>query len=343
MSYIDHAVEIASVEKTSSFNVPDLESYDRILVAFSGGKDSIACVLHLIELGFHDRIELHHHDVDGGARNFMDWPVTPSYCRRVAEALRLPIYFSHKIGGFLGEMSRDDAPTAPTVFELPDGTWKQSGGKGSKGTRGMFPQLSPDLTVRWCSAYLKIDVMATAIRNQTRFNDSRTLVVSGERAEESAARARYKTFEPHRADRRDSRKLARHVDQWRPIHGWSEADVWAIMQRHGVVPHPAYRLGWGRLSCMKCIFGSANQFASIRAIDPQGFAELAEREAASGKTIKRKGNLEAWADAGTPYEALHDTTLVHLAMSETYDEPAVISPFLWMIPAGAYGEKAGPA
>jgi tRNA(Ile)-lysidine synthase TilS/MesJ len=45
---------------------PDLNSYDVIVVAFSGGKDSIACVLHLLELGGpRERIELWHHDVDG--------------------------------------------------------------------------------------------------------------------------------------------------------------------------------------------------------------------------------------------------------------------------------------
>lgn len=31
--------------------LPDLPTYDRILVAFSGGKDSICCLLRLLELG----------------------------------------------------------------------------------------------------------------------------------------------------------------------------------------------------------------------------------------------------------------------------------------------------
>jgi hypothetical protein len=52
---------------------PDLRSYDTIVVAFSGGKDSIGCLLSLIEAGAPpERIELHHHDVDGQGEPFMD-------------------------------------------------------------------------------------------------------------------------------------------------------------------------------------------------------------------------------------------------------------------------------
>lgn len=43
----------------------DLESYDRYVVAFSGGKDSLACLLHLFEMGIEaERIHLHHHHKD---------------------------------------------------------------------------------------------------------------------------------------------------------------------------------------------------------------------------------------------------------------------------------------
>lgn len=40
------------------------------IVAFSGGKDSVAMVLHLLEIGVpKESIHLHHHDVDGGGKN----------------------------------------------------------------------------------------------------------------------------------------------------------------------------------------------------------------------------------------------------------------------------------
>jgi len=46
---------------------PDLASYDHILVFLSGGKDSIACLDAVLAAGADPaRIELHHHDVDGG-------------------------------------------------------------------------------------------------------------------------------------------------------------------------------------------------------------------------------------------------------------------------------------
>ena len=72
---------------------PNLRSYDTIVVAFSGGKDSIASLIALIEAGVPpERIELYHHDVDGGADAFMDWPSTTAYCHAVASAFGVPLY-----------------------------------------------------------------------------------------------------------------------------------------------------------------------------------------------------------------------------------------------------------
>ena len=318
---------------------PNLSSYDRIVTAFSGGKDSLACVLHLLDQGV-DRslIELWHHDVDGGSR-FMDWPCTPAYSRVIARHLGIPIYFSWREGGFLREMLRDGTPTAPTRFERPDGSFGVKGGSGKPGRRLQFPQVSADLSVRWCSAYLKIDVASIAIKNQERFQGIRTLFVTGERAQESTARARYKVFEPHRADARDG-DLRRHIDHWRPIHAWPEQQVWEIIEKHQINPHPAYRLGWGRVSCFSCIFGSANQWASIRQIAPEWFERLAGYERQFGKTIQRNRTISELAAKGTPYPVVSDPSAVAEALDEVWSGPPTISP--WKLPAGAYGENAGP-
>ena len=84
----------------------DLRSYDKIVVAFSGGKDSTACVLYLLESGVpKDKFELWHHIIDGReGSTLMDWPVTEDYCRAFARALDIKIYFNWKVGGFEMEM-----------------------------------------------------------------------------------------------------------------------------------------------------------------------------------------------------------------------------------------------
>jgi hypothetical protein len=144
----------------------DLESYDLIIVAFSGGKDSIAALPHLIEFGIPPaRIELWHHDVDAG-HHLMDWEVTPSYCRAVAKHLEIPIYFSWREGGFAREMDRDGTPTAPVFFEKPDRTIGTAGGNGAPGTRGQFPQVSAALSSGHISGHAARDRGARAPQRQ---------------------------------------------------------------------------------------------------------------------------------------------------------------------------------
>lgn len=325
----------------------ELGSYDHIIVAFSGGKDSVACVLHLLESGVAPhRIELWHHIVDGreGSR-LMDWPCTNGYCRAFAEHFGLRLFYTWKEGGFEREMLRENARTAPIHFEAPraDGTTevKTTGGtRGSRSTRRQFPQVAADLRVRWCSAYLKIDNGRTALRNQARFRNARTLFVSGERAEESPGRAGYARFEPDDADARDSERLRRHIDRWRPVHRWSEVEVWAIIERWRVNPHPAYRLGWGRCSCAGCIFNGPDQFATLRRINPEQFKRLAGYEAEFGRTIKRTVSLAELADRGSAYELAEAD--VEAALSEAFEEPVVLPVGEWAMPAGAFGDNSGP-
>ena len=313
--------------------------YDQIIVAFSGGKDSTAAFLHLLEARTpQERIELWHHEVDGreGSR-LMDWPCTPAYCQEFARAFQVPVSFSWREGGFEREMLRNNTPTAPVKWENPDGTIGTVGGKGPNGTRLKFPQVSANLSVRWCSAYLKIDVATAALRNQKRFIGKRVLLVSGERAEESPCRARYKSFEEDRAD-----ASHRTVHRWRPIHGWSEGEVWKIIRRHGVKPHPAYDLGWSRLSCRACIFGQADQWASLRRIDPEGFRRISEYERQFGFTIHRTQSIEQLAASGNPYSECAHAQLMREAMNQKWNGPIRIPPEQWTLPAGAFRRSEGP-
>lgn len=322
-----------------------LNEYDKIIVAFSGGKDSMACLLHLFELGVpSSQIELWHHDIDGReGSHLMDWRITPAYCRQVAKAFNIPIYFSWKEGGFEQEMTRENTPTGKIFFEepQPDGSIivKSIGGNGPLNTRLKFPQVAADLKTRWCSAYLKINVCASAVRNQERFLNKKVLILSGERGEESSARSKYPMAERDRSDSRESKKKKRYIDRWRPIRDWTEEQVWDLIKKYKVRAHPAYFLGFGRCSCQFCIFGNANQFATAAKVSPERFWNLADYETLFGVTIKRKESLADLVAKGTVYEAFTEE-MAEVANSDTYSLPVIMEE--WILPAGAFAESCGP-
>ena len=161
-------IQTAVTRKPDTRDLLPLHEYDRILVSFSGGRDSprpgsrppgarrIPRTDSTLASG-----------VDGEAgvdEPLVDWPCTESYVRAVGKALGLRVLFQWRLGGFLGEMLKENACTRPVRFERQDGGVGQAGGlKGKVGTRRRFPQASGDLPVRWCSAVLKIDTFALAL------------------------------------------------------------------------------------------------------------------------------------------------------------------------------------
>lgn len=239
------------------------------------------------------------------------------------------------------EMARNAAPTAPVVFESPAGTTR-TGGKGPAGTRGLFPQVSSDLAVRWCSSYLKIMVADAAIANDPRFaRDVALLVVTGERRQESANRARYPRTELHRAH---SRRKGRLVHHHRPLLDWREEHVWEILRRWGVTPHPCYWLGFGRASCQFCIFGQATEWATLQELDPAGFERIARLEAGTGKTIARARTVQAQADRGSSFLPPGAVGRFWRAQAlGTFDAPIRVDPKRWSLPPGAFRKGAGPS
>lgn len=317
--------------------VIDPMSYDFCLVMFSGGKDSLACFLHLLEIGVpKDRIELWHHCVDGReGSTLMDWPVTESYCRRIAEAFNVPIFFSWKQMGFEGELLRENALTAPTSFETPEGVQTSGGIQGTFSTRRKFPQVAASLTTRWCSGYLKCDVGSKAVSGQRRFDGKRVLLVTGERAEESSNRACYKQVESHKTS-----TSKRTVDQWRAVHQWSEQKVWDVIQKYGVAAHPCYEIGMSRCSCACCIFSSPHQWATMAEINPAQVDRIAAYEEEFGVTINRKRTVREMIAAGKPYTGM-DPEQIRLALSSEYDAPIMVGD-KWRLPNGAFGEGGGP-
>lgn len=346
-----------------------LNKYKKKIVAFSGGKDSLALLLYLLESGVpKEEIELWHHLIDGGPGvigNF-DWPCTEDYVRAIGCALGVPVRFSWKDGGFAKEMFRENSLTTGVYFEdeernvvyLPPqkpplhckecrrfyDSETQSHcpecGEPRDGfsTRLKYPMVTSDLTRRWCSAYLKIMVCRRVISNDPRFNTGNVLLLTGERRQESDARAEYDEAEPHASSNKK-----RRVDQWRAVIDWTEQDVWRIIEKWRVMPHPAYRMGWGRVSCMTCIFGGPDEWASVRHIAPTQFGWHAANERRFSLTIKDGESVTQQANRGTNFAKDAPRWLIDMALSQSYPRDQVIVPDgEWVLPAGAYKRCGGP-
>lgn len=342
-----------------------LEEYDLIAVLFSGGKDSVACFYKLIELGVpKEKIEIWHHDIDGGhPLRHMDWRCTQNYVRSFAEAEGVPLRISYRKNGFFGELYRlgasericwEDPDTGevftcqPSKKQLESERIKEHALDDMEeelkklGCRMKFPAKAADLSTRWCSAYLKIAVADSVISNleETR-REKRILIVSGERRGESTGRSKYNEMELHRTNA-PSRSM-RIVHQWRPVIDYSEKDVWEVLKRHRVNPHPAYRCGWNRCSCAMCIFSQPHHFAGIKELYPEEYAALVEDEKTLNFTIDNTKDLDTYVGCAKSCVYHGDKEALHSLITGKYTVDDVYVKGEWMYPAGAFhGAEGGP-
>lgn len=305
----------------------------KILVAFSGGKDSVAMVLYLLELGIDkSRIELHHHDVDGVEFNVFDWVCTPSYCKAFADAFGLPIVFSWREGGIVREIYRENEGLQDVCVER-DGKVKRLPSQKGNSTRRKFPAVSPSLQTRWCSSVVKIDVLSRVINNDPQYKNCDLLVLTGERREESKKRSEYKDFEKYR-----SWTKSRNAWQWRPVIDFTETQVWDLYRKYKVQPHPCYELGWSRCSCQTCIFGSANVWASIMELSPEKIWYLSEMEVELDHTLYNGMTIPERVAKGTSFIKPENLKRWKAEATGDFVSPIIVEE--WTLPPGAFGEES---
>lgn len=304
---------------------------DCYIVALSGGKDSVCLLLWALENIPVEKIEVWHHRIDGNFDNFMDWEVTLPYVQALCKYLNLPLYLSWLEGGFKGELLRKNEPKKQVWYETPD-SLKSSGGKGKNNTRLRFPAKGANHGTRWCSPYLKIDVCKAAINNQERFKSAKIVVLTGERRSESSSRSKYNQVQYYMQPTK-----YRTVYQYRAIIDYSEEEVWSKIAKYKIRPHPAYLLGFSRVSCRACIFSSSNQWATIQRDYPAQFKEISGLERSLNHTIDNHHSIEQLAQKGTAYPQNAD--LIKIATSHEY-KLNIYDPD-WKIPIGAFQGSSG--
>lgn len=312
-----------------------LEEYDLIVVLISGGKDSVACYLKLLELGIpKERIEFWHHDIDGGhPSRRMDWKCTQNYVKALADAEGIKLRVSYRVNGFFGELYRIGA-SEPIEWIDPDtgevrqcklssnylkckelkeqATEEMEELLKQYGYRMKFPAKTGDLSRRWCSAYLKICVADTVVSNLDRL---------GELEELGGKRHKFPA------------KGGTHSGRW--CIDYSEKDVWELLKRHHINPHPCYRIGWNRCSCMMCIFSTPRLFAGVKELFPDDYAALRHDEEVLGFTLDNKKNLDEFIGDTKSCVCWDDRKAIHSILTGEFTTDDIYIND-WKYPVGAF-------
>lgn len=251
--------------------IPDLASYDFILINTSAGKDSLVMLDELARLAGEqqvaDRVVVVHADLGR-----VEWKGT----RELAERQTARYGFRFEV------VTRTDGADLLDYIER----------------RGMWPSSS----ARYCTSDLKrgpIRRLMTRLADEFRAASGedrpcRILNCMGLRAAESSARAKKNPFEH---DAGASTKTTRKVDNWLPVFDWSDEQVWEHIADRSLEYHPAYDLdGVSRLSCVMCVLaGDAQVRAGIRH-NPDLALEYVAAERRMGHTFKVNQSIEGMVD-----------------------------------------------
>ncbi|MGE7828850.1 phosphoadenosine phosphosulfate reductase family protein [Paenibacillus sp. NPDC093718] len=328
-----------------------LNEYDHVILNISAGADSMGCLFELIKQGLDlSKLELWHQCVDGHGdqyREFWDWPCTESYIESVGKYFGVPVYYQWRDQGLYGELMRENRLTGDVFYEEDGQTVRLPTTKGKKSTRRKFPAQSADLQIRWCSAAAKSDPARRVLCNTPRLkgtpmNPKKILFITGERRSEGGNRANY-----HKAEKHISSTKSRIVHHWRPVIDDCKHKMFELHRAFNIMPHPAYYLGFGRVSCMGCVFSTKHQWKAIQHIAAERFQQFVDTEIEIGHTVNVDMNLIEKAAKGALEKVLplEDPRLpgwIDLTLSRSFGVDDLIMKE-WVMPIGAdRGCEGGP-
>lgn len=231
----------------------------RVIVTFSGGKDSLAALLWTRE-----------HITKNFTTVFCDtgWehPLTYEYIHRIADKLHLDLVTlkSKKYAGMV-DLARQK-------------------------------HRCPSARARYCTEELKTKPMTDYILDVVQDN---TLIIQGIRAAESPARAKMSKqctyfkyyFEPYGFDKNGKPKKHTYRgkdvrafrvqfadDLLRPVFDWSAQQVIDYILAAGLEPNPLYKMGYKRVGCWPCVMCSQRDILNIAIQSPERIEQIANLE-----------------------------------------------------------------
>jgi 3'-phosphoadenosine 5'-phosphosulfate sulfotransferase (PAPS reductase)/FAD synthetase len=244
----------------STSPVPDLGSFDVVLINSSGGKDSQVMLDEVVALataaGVRDRLVVVHCDLGR-----VEWAGTRELAERQAAHYGVRFEVVRRPQGDLLQQVR-----ARRMWPSPKQRYCTSDQK-----RGQVRRLMTQLTA---------EVRARCGKRRVRI-----LNCMGMRADESPARSKLVPYAMEKGKGASNGK--REVWTWLPVHAWTVAQVWERIRVSGVPHHPAYDLGMPRLSCCFCIFAPRDALVLAGKHNRALLAEYVATEAEIGHTFKK--------------------------------------------------------
>ena len=260
----------------------------KVIVTFSGGKDSLAALLWTRE-----------HITKNFTTVFCDtgWehPLTYEYINRIADKLHLDLVTlkSKKYDGMV-DLARQKK------------RW-------------------PSSYARFCIESLKTIPMIDYILDVVQ---DHMLLIQGIRGAESSARAKMQAqctyfkyyFEPYGYDK--SGKPKKHTyrgkevrafrekfadDLLRPVFDWSAQQVIDYILDAGLEPNSLYRMGYKRVGCWPCVMANKRDILNIARQAPERIDEIAGLEKELHSTFFRSGSIPVHAiTSGNQYPNIYD-------------------------------------
>ncbi|MFJ5785459.1 phosphoadenosine phosphosulfate reductase domain-containing protein [Streptomyces hydrogenans] len=257
---------------SSTDTVDLLRTTDWVLINSSGGKDSQAMAAYLVglaaRLGMLHKVVVVHADL-----GTVEWAGTRQLAEQQARLLGVRFEVVQANGSDL--LGR----TRARYIKLK--------AKALAEGKPVAPAW-PSSSARWCTSDLKRGPVRTLMtRLVAEVGDLghpvRILNCLGQRAAESPHRAGLAPVEIDRA----ASNGRRTVTTLRPIHGWTDHDVWAQIAQAPYLPyHPAYDWGMRRLSCSFCVLASESDLVLAARLRPGKAAEYAATEQAVERDFK---------------------------------------------------------
>lgn len=234
----------------------------KILVAYSGGKDSQACLLWAVNKYGAPNIEAVF--CDTGWEN----PITYNHIISTTKSLgvKLVVVKSKKYNGFI------DLAEKKKRF--------------------------PSVKARFCTEELKSKPFIDYVLSQT----TNLIIIQGIRAAESKSRSRMEAecryfkyyFEPYNDRGKTHSYRKADIKEWcdkysddilRPVFHWSADEVINYILDNGQMPNELYKQGFKRVGCFPCILSGHKEVKSLIDRYPEKFDELVSHEKRIGSSF----------------------------------------------------------